>query len=210
MKRVLWALLLPAGVLVIAGAAGWAWDRSEERSFWALELEPPGAWVEVDGHQLHLVDRGSGSPGIVFISGGGDGYRSFEEVQDSMASESLAVTYDRAGLKWSPPGSRDATVDHHVRDLSGLISDADLFEGPVILVGHSYGGTIARVTAERHPDLVAGVILVDAAEAYAIPEEGRRVLSRMLLRQAAIGTVGLDRWRFYRENEELSGQERLV
>jgi pimeloyl-ACP methyl ester carboxylesterase len=36
-------------------------------------------------------------------------------------------------------------------------------EGPLVLVGHSYGGMVAQLTAHRHPDRVVGVVLVDSA-----------------------------------------------
>jgi pimeloyl-ACP methyl ester carboxylesterase len=210
LRRLLWATLVAAGALVLAAAAGWMWDRSEERAFWALDSEPPGAWIEVEGQRLHVVASGSGSPGVLFIAGGDDGQESFADVRDSIAAVTVAVSYDPAGLKWSPSGARDATVDQAVRHVGDLLSKAGLFDGPVILVGHSYGGTIARVAAERYPELVAGVVLVDAAEAYAIPEEGRRALSRVLFRQAVASSVGLVRWRFYRENPELTREQRLV
>ena len=52
--------------------------------------------------------------------------------------------------------------------------------------------------------------MLDAAEAYAIPADGRRTLSWMLLRQAVAGSVGLTRWHFYRERQDLSREQRLV
>ena len=104
LRRLLWATLVAAGTLLLAAAAGWMWDRSEERAFWALNFDPPGTWVEVEGQRLHVVARGSGSPGVLFIAGGEDGTESFADVQDSIALGTRAVTYDRAGLKWSPPG----------------------------------------------------------------------------------------------------------
>ena len=34
---------------------------------------------------------------------------------------------------------------------------------PYILVGHSFGGLVTRIFAARHPDLTAGLVLVDPA-----------------------------------------------
>ena len=201
--------LVLSAVVVLGGAAGWLWDRSEEQAFWDLGLEPPGEWVQLGDRRIHIVVRGAGSPGVLFISGGGDGHESFREVQESIAAETLTVTYDRVGLKWSPTAEGAASIDQHVDDVGSLISDAGLFDGPVVLVGHSYGGTIARVAAERFPELVGGVVLLDAAEAYAIPPEGNRFLKSMRFRNAVAGSLGITRWRYYRENQDLTHEERL-
>ena len=46
-------------------------------------------------------------------------------------------------------------------DLSALISLVGL--GPCVVVGHSWGGLLALILAERHPSLVAGMVLADPA-----------------------------------------------
>jgi pimeloyl-ACP methyl ester carboxylesterase len=50
-----------------------------------------------------------------------------------------------------------------VTDLQALIQAAKI-DAPVLLVGHSLGSNIVRSYARRHPDLVAGMVLVDPPE----------------------------------------------
>jgi pimeloyl-ACP methyl ester carboxylesterase len=55
------------------------------------------------------------------------------------------------------------TFEDRANDLHSLLAAADL-TGPFILVGHSYGGYIVRAFAGLHPQQVAGIVLVEAAE----------------------------------------------
>ncbi|WP_166645765.1 alpha/beta fold hydrolase [Curtobacterium flaccumfaciens] len=47
-----------------------------------------------------------------------------------------------------------------VLDAVDLLLDAEVPEGPFLLLGHSYGGHFARAVAARHPDRVAGLALL--------------------------------------------------
>lgn len=58
---------------------------------------------------------------------------------------------------WTPPWDIDAQVD----GLAALL-DAHA-RGPVIVIGHSYGGAIAVHLARRRPELVRALVLLDPA-----------------------------------------------
>jgi pimeloyl-ACP methyl ester carboxylesterase len=55
------------------------------------------------------------------------------------------------------------TFDDRANDLHSLLAAADL-TGPLILVGHSYGGYIVRAFTRLYPQQVAGIVLVESAE----------------------------------------------
>jgi lipase len=55
------------------------------------------------------------------------------------------------------------TIDANVTALAGLIEGEA--HGPVVVVGHSFGGAIALHLAAQCPDLVSGVVLLDPAVA---------------------------------------------
>ncbi len=69
-------------------------------------------------------------------------------------SDSYSVTlYDRRGYASSSALPGPFGVDEHVRDLVDVIGSR-----PSVLIGHSFGGTLALACAARHPSHVLGVV----------------------------------------------------
>jgi pimeloyl-ACP methyl ester carboxylesterase len=63
--------------------------------------------------------------------------------------------------------SREIGLDMHVGDVIGLLHYQDLND--VVLVGHSYGGTVITAVAERIPERIARLVYLDAS----IPRDGQ-------------------------------------
>ncbi|MGV8845266.1 alpha/beta fold hydrolase [Tessaracoccus sp.] len=76
------------------------------------------------------------------------------------------IAVDQLGMGWSqdPQGSlaHPRTLAQRVEDLSRL-TDALQLSGPVVAVGHDWGGIIASGWALRHRDQVAGLVLANTA-----------------------------------------------
>jgi pimeloyl-ACP methyl ester carboxylesterase len=129
----------------------------------------PGRLVAIGaGRSLFLKCAGSGGPAVI-LEAGGPGYaRQWQDVQPQLARSTQVCSYDRAGAGQSLPthGVRDARDESS--DLWRLLARARI-EPPYVLVGHSYGGVLARVFARRHPVETAGLVLVDT-----MGRDGRR------------------------------------
>jgi len=128
--------------------------------------EPPGRLVDVGGRRLHIRCEGTaadGAPTVVFEAGLSQytANTTYGLAQAAMAPFARVCTYDRAGMGWSDPAPEGWTLDGMTADLHRLL-DAAGIEGRVVLVGHSFGGVLARLYARAHPERVAGVVLVDA------------------------------------------------
>ena len=54
-------------------------------------------------------------------------------------------------------------MEQSVAELADVLRQRKV-EGPLILVGHSYGGFLIRYFAATHPQLVAGLVFVDPAD----------------------------------------------
>ncbi|MFG6445025.1 alpha/beta fold hydrolase [Microbacterium sp. P07] len=121
------------------------------------------AFVDIDGRRIEVFDVGTsavGDPVVVILTGAGDTARSWLPVQTTLAHELRVVSYERSGIGASDPGS-PRTVAGMVAELRGVI-DALASGRRVLLVGHSFGALVARVYAARHPDRVAGLVMIDA------------------------------------------------
>jgi pimeloyl-ACP methyl ester carboxylesterase len=117
--------------------------------------------VDVGGRRLFLDCAGHGQPTVVLDAGMGRTSETWSLAQPAVASFTRVCAYDRAGLGRSDPAPRPRTCADAVADLDALLTGAAV-PGPYVLVGHSFGGLIARLYAHTHRDRVAGLVLVDA------------------------------------------------
>jgi len=131
-------------------------------SCFAATPPPPGKFVDLGGHRLHVNCSGKGTPTVVVENGLGDFSFDWELVQTKVAEFTRICTYDRAGYAWSDPGPKPRTfaqINLELRDALGKLGE----KGPFVLVGHSYGGPVIRNFALTYPRDVGGMVQVDAA-----------------------------------------------
>jgi pimeloyl-ACP methyl ester carboxylesterase len=173
------ALALGAAGLVIAGLllSGLLYQAVGARRD-ARRLPPPGERVDIGGCRLHLRRMGRGAPVVVFESGLSASCINWTRVQQDLASITTVVAYDRAGLGWSDAARSPRTSARAAEELHALLGQAGL-EPPYVIVGHSFGGLIARSFYRRFADQVGGLVFVDTTfpqEWLQMPRERRRLL----------------------------------
>jgi pimeloyl-ACP methyl ester carboxylesterase len=134
---------------------------------------PSESLVDVGGHRLHFeVWPGSGPYSVVFEAGGGGDASSWGEVPRRLAGRvgARGVAYDRAGLGGSELGPLELTPEQEVTDLDRALDE--LRVGPIVLVGHSFGGLLSLYHAAVDPARVRGLVLVDPMNPGFVAEVG--------------------------------------
>lgn len=114
-------------------------------------------------YRVQVARGGAGRYTVIFESGFGTDLRAWRKVAPEVAQVAQTVAYSRAGYGGSDPRPEPRTFEQNTIELEQLIAAAKLTP-PFILVGHSYGGLLVRAYATRHPDQVAGMVLVDPTD----------------------------------------------
>jgi pimeloyl-ACP methyl ester carboxylesterase len=160
-ERGLWAILILAVVLLIAGAIYQAIATEvDKRNFPA-----PGQRVDVGGYSLHIYCTGEnidGSPTVILEQGLGGTSAAWARVQPEIARTTQVCSYDRAGMGWSDASREPRDAEHIAAELNRVLKAAGV-PGPYVLVGWSFGGLYARAYAGQFPDEVAGMVLLDSS-----------------------------------------------
>lgn len=127
---------------------------------------------------MYIECRGSGSPAVVLVAGQRGSAAEWSLTESRTDPPSPAVfgevarftrvcAYDRPGtpvgesFSRSDPAPQPTTAGSATADLHALLRSAGQ-GAPYVLVGHSAGGTVARLYASTYPDEVRGMALVDA------------------------------------------------
>jgi pimeloyl-ACP methyl ester carboxylesterase len=155
----------------------------------SLRFQPPGRLVAVNGRRLHLHCLGQGSPTIVLDHAGGGLALEWALVQPLLAHHTRVCAYDRAGFGWSDPQDGPGDLHRMTADLATLLAAAGE-SAPYVLVGHSYGARVVRLFAATHPDLTAGLVLLDPAIDYADPRYPSDLHTQRAEEQRMLAMVG--------------------
>jgi len=166
-------------------------------------FEPSGRFVDIGGRKLRLVCQGPRSEApVIWMEAGAWGLAAdFAAIQQRLAEKGLrSCAYDRAGMGFSDPGPKPRDSAAIAADLEKLIA-ASGEPGPYIFMAHSMAGQHVRLYAGRHPDQVAGLVLIEATTPEMIENpQAMKFLSGVqgVARATAFaGTLGLSKIAYY-------------
>jgi len=159
MQQTLARLGLIAAFLVL-----WVSTSAAQTASNAPPISAPGQLVDIGGWRVHLNctgQAGASQPTVILEAGAGGFSVDWSLVQPEAARFARVCSYDRSGLGWSDLGPRPRTMRQTVWELHTLLEKAGV-RPPYVLVGHSHGGTLARLYAFTYPSEVVGMVLVES------------------------------------------------
>jgi pimeloyl-ACP methyl ester carboxylesterase len=116
------------------------------------------------GVRQWLHCQGSGGVTLVVIPGLGTSAAAWSGVLPALQRVTRTCVYDRPGLGHSPARPNAAQVldaGLFARELAALLAVAGE-KGPYVVLGHSFGGLIARAFVHAYPRSVRGVLLAES------------------------------------------------
>ena len=154
-----WIFALAVATLPLAGPALAANDTAHHKiSF--VQAAP--------NVRLEVLDWGGSGPPLIFLAGFGNTAHNFDSFAPRFTSEYHVYGITRRGFGASSkpaPTLSNYDPDRLADDVIQVIQSLHL-HGP-ILVGHSIAGEELSSIGTRHPDVVRGLIYLDAADYYA-------------------------------------------
>lgn len=158
--------------------------------------EASDGWLVRDGVRLHFLEWAEPSgtahdPAILLLHGLSSNARYWERVVSHLGGR-RAVALDQRGhgLTGQPPQAPKVpegfAMSELIEDVAGLIDHLEL--GRPVVVGHSWGATVALEVAGTRPELASGLVFVDGPVQSASNlfswEEAQRIMQPPLPRFA--------------------------
>jgi pimeloyl-ACP methyl ester carboxylesterase len=120
---------------------------------------PAGEFLEVNGVRIHYVERGSGMP-LVLLHGNGSMIQDFESsgLIDLAARNYRVIVFDRPGFGHSDrPRNVIWTPTAQAELIMGALQQLGVSHA--LVLGHSWGASVAVALALKYPHLVRGLVL---------------------------------------------------
>lgn len=135
---------------------------------WLIERRypPAGSFVEVDGVVLHCVhvpvSGRTALPAVVFIHGASANLNDqMLPIRPLLDGKAEMLFFDRPGHGWSGRGKGHEAQAEQAALIAALMDRLGI--GPAVIVGHSFGGSIAAAFALAYPEKTKGLLFLSAA-----------------------------------------------
>jgi pimeloyl-ACP methyl ester carboxylesterase len=150
-----------------------------------------GRTIDVGTDRLAYVDLGEGGPPVLLLHGLGGNWTAWLETLPALAAERRVIAVDLPGFGASAPGSDGISIPGYARTIERFCERLGLEE--IVVAGSSLGGWVAAELTLRAPELVKGLILIDAAGM--VPTRVERIKAISMMRGAELGAPLAPRFR---------------
>lgn len=156
-RTVLIGLVLLLVMLTAGFIYQWYGERRDAKAY-----IPLGKLYNVQGGKMHLSAGGQGEVTVVFASGWGTSNSTvdFYPLEEGLAPHVKYAVYDRFGYGYSDTVNAPRDIDTIVEEVRELLITSQQ-KPPYVFVGHSLGALEAIRYAQKYPEEVKGIVLVD-------------------------------------------------
>jgi pimeloyl-ACP methyl ester carboxylesterase len=151
--------LLAAGSAVAVGLAALALINNRAARKAERDYPPTGKFLTIDGCRLHYVEQGEGDP-LVLLHGNGSMIQDFKSsgLMDLAAKDHRVLVFDRPGYGHSDrPRTSIWTADLQADLICKALQRLSIARA--LVLGHSWGASVAVAFALKHPAMVRGLVL---------------------------------------------------
>ncbi|MFG1935374.1 alpha/beta fold hydrolase [Mycobacterium sp. NPDC048908] len=121
--------------------------------------QPDGTYTSLRGKDIHYVEQPGEGPAVVMIHGLPGTHEDFDPVLPHLQGRHV-ITFDRPGFGWSKGGW--LPYQEQIDLVHEMLTQRKV--SPAIVVGHSFGGTVALGQARRYPrDLIKMILVAPGA-----------------------------------------------
>jgi pimeloyl-ACP methyl ester carboxylesterase len=120
-------------------------------------------FIKTNNVKLHTILIGSGEP-LILLHGFPDFWYGWKNIILRLKNDFKLIIPDLRGYNLSdkPKGLENYKIEILVEDIKGLIENLDLQPNNIYLAGHDWGGVISWCFAERYPNLLKKLIILNA------------------------------------------------
>lgn len=123
--------------------------------------EPKDAtFLNVEGARVRYVDVGEGPP-VVMLHGFASAIENWASVMPRLVKEHRVIALDLKGFGWTDRPVGDYSPSAQAKLVKAVLDERGV-KGPVALVAHSYGSSVALAFALAYPEQVERIALYDA------------------------------------------------
>ncbi len=158
---------------VVAGLIGFVFAQplfTQPRQPLLLLQSCADSVLRIGGNRIWVDKEGTGPVTVVFEAGFGNESSVWSKVTPRIrAAGARTFVYDRAGLgKSTIDTTAPYSLDNDVAILMSALKRCSV-DGPIVMVGHSYGGAISLVAASED-NHIKGLVLLEALVPGALPK----------------------------------------
>lgn len=148
---------LLSGIVALLGASAGCLDYHQG----AIAGAPKDAkFAAIRGARIHYVDEGSGPP-VVLIHGFASSLGAWTGVRKALVDKHRVIALDLKGFGYSDRPAGDYSPKAEAEIVLGLLEKLGV-EGPVTVVAHSWGSSVALQLTLLQPERVEKIALYDA------------------------------------------------